>query len=38
MCSAHHNFEDAKTITLLINLNKIKKLYDIAKSNNFYFW
>ena len=32
-----HNFEDTKTIQLLMNLNKIQKLYDNVKSNNFYF-
>jgi len=30
---AYHNFEDTKTMKLCINLNKIKKLYNIAKSN-----
>jgi len=34
---AYHNFEDTKTTTFLINLNKIQKLYNIVKSNNFYF-
>jgi len=34
---AYHNFEDTKTIKLLINLNKIQKLYNIVKSNTFYF-
>jgi len=29
--------KDTKTIKLLINLNKIKKLYNIVKSNHFYF-
>ena len=32
---AYHNFEDTKTITFLINFNKIQKLYNIVKSNNF---
>jgi len=32
-----HNFEDTKTIKLLINLYKIQKLYGIVKSNNCYF-
>ena len=27
----YHNFEDTKAIKLLINLNKIKKLYSIVK-------
>jgi len=27
-------FEETKTIKLLINLNKIQKLYSIVKSNN----
>jgi len=32
--------EDTTKINLLINLNKIQKilLYNIVKSNNFYFW
>jgi len=29
--SAYNNFEDTKTIKLLINLNKIQKLYNIVK-------
>ena len=32
-----HNFEDTKTIKLLINLNKIQKFYNTVKSNNAYF-
>jgi len=32
---AYHNFEDTETIKLLVNLNKIQKLYNIVKSNNF---
>jgi len=31
------NSKMLKTIKLLINLNKIQNLYNIAKSNNFYF-
>jgi len=34
---AYHNFEDTKTMKLLINLNKIEKLYNIVKSNFFSF-
>ena len=37
MMHNYHNFEDIKIIKLLINLNKIQKLYNIVKSNNFYF-
>jgi len=33
----YHNFEDTETIKLVINLNKIQKLYNIVKSNHFYF-
>ena len=36
-CIGYHNFEDTKTIKLLINLNKIGKLYNIGKSNIFLF-
>jgi len=34
---AYQNFENVKTIKLLINLNNIQKLYNIVKSNNLYF-
>ena len=34
---AYHKFEDTKSSKLLINLNKIQKLYNNVKSNKFYF-
>ena len=30
---AYHNFEDVKTIKILINLNKIQKLCNIVKKS-----
>ena len=33
----NHNFKDTKTVNILITLHKIQKLYNIIKSNNFYF-